>query len=99
MPKRRNRRLVKPPANRHTEEAVYYYPYVGEFMQKHFGRKPSRTTLGKYLKAGYPIKKGGPYVVMPTFDALHRPMATRQAMERFLTLVRLLERKLKVNSG
>ena len=78
--------------DRKTETVQPYYAYVGRFMEKHFGRAPSRTTLQKYMKRGFPVRRGGPYVTMPMFYELKRPMTTTQSMSRFLTLVRKLEK-------
>jgi len=78
--------------NRKTERIVPYYDYFVKMCQKHLGRNPSRTTLWKYLSNGYPVAKGGPYIKIPVFESLKRPTTTREAMSRFLTLVRKLEK-------
>lgn len=82
--------------NRETEDVVSYYETARPFFQKNFGRAPCRTTLFKYLENGFPIRKGGPYVRIPALRELDRPITTVQAMRRFLTLVRVLQRECKV---
>lgn len=84
---------VKPGPDRRREQVVGYYEHAARFCERHFGRRPSRTTLYKYLVKGFPITRGGPYVQVPVFTELKRPMTTVEAMGRFLTTVRELERK------
>jgi hypothetical protein len=83
---------VKPGPNRRKERVVGYYDHLAYVCERYFGRRPSRTTLYKYLVRGYPVARGGPYVRMPVFDSLKRPMTTAEAVARFLSLVRKLER-------
>lgn len=93
MPARKKVHHVKPEPNRRTETVVSYYEQMGKLCDRHFGGRPSRNTLLKYLKKGYPVRRGGPYVRVPVFYSVKRPMTTIQAMGRFLTTVRYLERK------
>ena len=74
---------------------VPYYAYVTTFLRKHYGHPPSRTTLLKWITngRGYPLERGGPYLALPIFRRLKRPMTTTQAMSRWLTLLRQLERE------
>lgn len=92
MAKKRFHKVI-PAANAKKETVVPYYAYASGFFKKHFGRAPSRTTLNKYLDNGYPIQRGGPYVRMPVITQLKHRKTTVQAMGRFLTVVRNLERK------
>lgn len=89
---------IEPGPRPKDEEAVYFYSFAPLFFEKHFGRAPSRTTLGKYLEHGYPIKRGGPRVMVPVYLELKRPMTTKQAMERLLTVIRSLERRHGIRS-
>lgn len=89
---------VKPGPDKRRENVVSYYEYGADFFERHFGRRPSRNTLYKYLIRGYPIIRNGPRVRVPIFDALKRPMTTEQAMDRFLTLIRHLEKQEDVAS-
>lgn len=83
---------VTPGPNRRTEREVRYYPYAADFFDKHFGARPSRNTLYKYLLHGYPVVKNGPYVQMPIYRVLGKwPKTTVEAMDRMLTLIRHLE--------
>jgi len=78
-----------------TECVVPYYGYLGPFLRKHCGTAPSRTTLLKWITngRGYPILRGGPYLALPMFRQMKRPMTTTEAMSRWLTSLRALERK------
>lgn len=79
---------VRPP-NRRTETPVPYYAYVASLLRRQWGWCPSRTTLSKWLNGeGYPIERGGPYVVLPVYRAGKKPMTTAEAMSRWLTVVR-----------
>ncbi len=82
---------VKPGPDRRSEKVVGYYSYVADLFAKRFGRRPSRTTMFKYLSRGYPVARGGPYIEVPIFLELKRPMTTVQAMQRFMGAVRRLE--------
>lgn len=93
MATKRKIHRVKPGPLRYQETVVHYYPFATRFFQKHFGWKPVRYTLYKYMTYGYPIAKGGPRVVLPIFMAVKRPKTTKESMERFLTVVRRLERE------
>lgn len=91
--KRRHAKANEPDPKR--ERAIGYYRHAGDLFERHFGRRPSRTTLYKYLVNGYPVERGGPKVRLPVYYALKRPMTTVEAMARFLTEVRHLERRLR----
>jgi hypothetical protein len=82
---------VEPGPDRRREHVVGYYEHASKIMERHFGRRPSRMSVYKYLSQGYPVARRGPYVEMPVFMALKRPMTTTEAMDRFVTLVRYLE--------
>jgi len=75
---------------------VPYYAYVTVFLRKHYGEPPSRTTLLKWITngRGYPLVRGGPYLALPIFRRLKRPMTTTEAMSRWLTQLRKMEREL-----
>jgi hypothetical protein len=75
------------------EQVVSYYEHAATVCEREFGRRPSRTTLFKYLLNGFPVRRGGPYVTIPTFDQLKRKMTTVEAFERFIAIVRRLEAK------
>lgn len=77
----------------HTEHVIEYYPYAGKVFERHFGVKPSRTSLWTYLKQGFPVHRGGPYVKMPVFLRFRSQMTTKEAMDRFVKLVKKLERE------
>lgn len=84
-----------PPPNRRTrsvETVVPYHPYFGSLIEGLYGRRPSRTSLTNYLHEGYPVARGGPRVSVPVFTGLKRPMTTVEAMDRFVTTIRALER-------
>ncbi len=83
------------PPDRRTEDVEPYYAYVTKFLAKHGQGSPSRTTLLKWITngRGYPVLRGGPYLALPIFRQLKRPMTSRQAMGRWLTALRLLEDK------
>ncbi len=94
--------MARPPSihtvaspNQKTEQVEPYYRYVRGFLVKHYGAAPSRTTLLKWITngRGYPVLRGGPYLALPVFRRLKRPMTTRQAMSRWLTRLRVLERE------
>ena len=80
------------PCDPKNETAVPYYERAGAFFKLHFGHEPSRNTLYKYMVDGFPVEYGGPYVELPHFKKLKRPYTTIEAMERFLTVVRSIER-------
>lgn len=81
------------------EKPVPYYEHAGEVCERVFGRRPSRTTLFKYLQRGFPVKRHGPYVQMPVMWELKRPMTTREAMARFISRVQTLEARYGVPSA
>ncbi len=87
------------PCDPDKEQVVSYYKQAAAFFLLHFNHTPSRTTLYKYLRDGYPVEYGGPYVTMPYFMKLKRPYTTIEALERFLTVVRKQEKKLAKISG
>jgi len=84
---------VTPGPQRHEETVVGYYEYAAKFFKKHFGLKPVRYTFYMYMANGYPVAKHGPRVAVPIFKEAKRPMTTKESMERFLTIVRRLERQ------
>lgn len=91
----RKRKPVRVPAPKpRSEEVVQYYEHAGDVIEQVFGRRPSRNALYKYLRGGFPVQRGGPYVLMPTYTALKRQLTTRQAMQRWVTVVRTLEREI-----
>jgi hypothetical protein len=83
---------VDPPDQR-TEKVESYYAYVPKLLLAQFGTSPSRTTLLKWIAngKGYPIVRGGPYLALPIFRRLKKPMTTQQAMSRWLTTLAHLE--------
>lgn len=85
---------TKPGPNPRTEHVEAWYDYAPAFFAEHFGRSVSRNTLGKYIRDGFPVCRHGPKVEVPVFLVIKRPMTTREAMDRFLTIVRHLEKKL-----
>jgi len=82
------------PPNLKTETRVFYYEYMASFSERHFGAVPSRSTMLNWARDGYPVARGGPYIEVPIQTVLKRPMTTKQAMSRFLTVVRKHEREL-----
>ncbi|KKL28610.1 hypothetical protein LCGC14_2373450 [marine sediment metagenome] len=90
---RKNPISVTPGPQPKTEQVVSYYEYVAAYFFRRFGVRPSRTTLWHYLTRGYPVQRGGPYVTMPTFtNYRYFQFTTKEAMARFVKLVRKLER-------
>ena len=81
------------PPNQRTEKVEPYYAYVADLLRQHFDTAPTRTTLLKWITngRGYPVVRGGPYLALPIFRRLKKPMTTRQAMSRWLTTLRALE--------
>jgi len=84
---------IKPGPRRYQETVVNYYSYAAEFFKKNYDWEPVRYTLYKYMRDGYPIAKGGPWVAMPIYMSAKRPMTTKESMDRFLTVVRRLENR------
>lgn len=73
------------------ESVVPYYSGFGSMFKSHFGKRPTNYSLCKYVRSGFPIKRGGPYIKMPVFRRLKQVYTTRQAIERWLTLVSRIE--------
>lgn len=87
----RNPYTIEPGPDPVKESVVYYYEELPKLYRRTWGVEPSRTTLTNWLAGGYPIRRGGPYVAMPCWTVLRRPLSTRQALSRWITLVRKLE--------
>lgn len=81
---------LKPGCDPKGETAVPYYQAMGDVCEKHFGRRPCRQSLWRYLEYGFPVRQHGPYVMVPIFHELNRPMTTRETMSRFVTVVKYL---------
>ncbi len=95
-PKRRRRgRLhrVTPAPDWRAETQVAYYQHAADVIERYMGARPSRNTLCKYLQHGFPVRPGGPYVQMPARKQLNRAVTTVEAMNRWLTVVRHLQRR------
>lgn len=78
--------------DRRREQSVPYHKHFGDVLERLYGHRPSRTTLTHYLNEGYPIARCGPKVKVPVYAGFRRPMTTVEAADRFVTLVRALER-------
>ena len=84
---------IDKPINPGRETKVGYYDHLKQFCRLHFGRAPSRQTLHEWKTKGYPLQKGRIYVRVPAYYEVRTPMTTIQAVNRWLTMVRHLQKK------
>ena len=81
---------IVPKCNPKKEEVVGYYLAMGDACLEHFGKRPSRQSLWRYLEFGFAARPRGPYVLVPHFYELNRPMTTVQALGRMITAIKYL---------
>jgi len=88
------------PPNRRTEELI---TWQGEEARKRIlqrlGENVSRQAMHRWLRRGYALRRGGPYIIYPTTVLGTRRFTSREALDRFFTAIRNVKSELEQFGG